>query len=84
MQWCRTSPVLVRSLKQGKAMAKIKYQMDGIHNGAYVRAWREKRQWAVQVWTSGKPEGDPDGDWVMPGVFSLMAAVEQSILQSKK
>jgi len=62
---------------------KIKYLHDGVHNKVYVRAWKEKREIIVQVWLSGKPEGEPEGDWAMPGIIGVPAAVEQAILQTK-
>ncbi len=70
-------------------MAKIKY----LHNGVYsfpptqthfVKAWKEKRQWVIQVWfNKSTPEGEPQGDWEMPGVFPMIAAIEQSILNTE-
>lgn len=52
----------------------------------YVRSWREGKgrnaEIIVQVWLSGKPEGDPDGDWGIPGVFGLEGAVAQAVIQT--
>lgn len=67
-----------------------KYKVDGLwgKTGRYVRAWTEGRgrdkEHCVQVWNSGKPEGEPQGDWGMPGVLPLNAAVEQAIAQTDK
>lgn len=53
----------------------------------YVKAWKEGRgrnaEVMVQVWKSGKPEGEPDGDWAMPGVLPVDVAVSQALLQTK-
>ncbi len=67
---------------------KPKYIYDRVHEkGCYVRAWKEgrgrDRGVAVQVWWSGKPEGEPDGDWVMPPSLGMFA-VDQAILQTDK
>lgn len=71
-----------------------KYQHDGLYTydgkTVYVRAWKEGKgrnaEIAVQVWfkhINGKPVGDPEGDWGMPGTLPVTAAIEQSILQTK-
>lgn len=49
----------------------------------FVLAWKEKREWAIQVWISGEYLGDPDGDWEMPGRLPLNVAIHQAVLQSK-
>lgn len=64
-----------------------KYLRDDMHNGIYVRAWKEGRghgEYMVQVWWKPKPEGDPDGDWAMPGEVGLPAAVEQAIINTRQ
>lgn len=64
---------------------KPKYIFDGIRDGVYVRAWKEGRghgEIVVQVWKSGKPDGEPDGDWGMPGIIGD-AAIDQAVLQTK-
>lgn len=65
-------------------MAKTpKLLIDEVRGDNYVRAWKERRNIVVQVW-KGKnyPEGEPNGDWEMPGVLGLTTAVEQAILQT--
>lgn len=63
---------------------KIRYLTNGVHaKGCYIKAWKERRDMIVQVWWSGKAEGEPDGDWLMPGIFG-MANIDQAILQTKK
>lgn len=64
-----------------------RYLIDGLHEGRYVRAWKEGRghgEYIVQVWNGRSTEGEPDGDWVMPGILGLSASVSQAILQTKK
>jgi hypothetical protein len=51
--------------------------------GAFVRAWKERREWVVQVWLGETPDGEPKGDWEMPGVLGLDAAIRQAVLQTK-
>ena len=61
--------------------------VDEVQDGRHVRAWKEGRghgEYMVQVWNSGKPEGEPDGDWAMPGIIGLDGAVSQSLLQTDK
>lgn len=66
-------------------MAKeIKYLHNGVYQTHFIRAWKEKREWAIQVWLDkAAPEGEPQGDWEMPGAFPTIAAIEQSILNTK-
>lgn len=70
-------------------MAKTgkKFIYDGIHGKAYARAWKEGKgrqaEIVVQVWMSGTPDGEPDGDWAMPACFGI-AAVDQAVLQTEK
>lgn len=75
-------------------MAKTpKYLHDGTYTYGepsaiyWIRAWREGRgrnsEIIVQVWNGSAPDGEPVGDWAMPGVLPLNAAIEQSIIQSK-
>lgn len=66
-----------------KSKAKTpKLLKDGVIDGRYVRAWKEKGEWVVQVWKGDKPEGEPAGDWAMPGVLGLEAAVAQAMVQT--
>jgi hypothetical protein len=67
---------------------KPKYKFDGKYNAHYVRAWKEGRgrdaEIAVQVWwAKDKPEGEPDGDWGMPGVLPVSAAIAQAVLNTQ-
>lgn len=63
--------------------AKKKYLFDGPHNGRYVRAFNEGRQEiAVQVWSGLKPEGEPEGDWLMPKIIGLVGCIDQAILNT--
>lgn len=66
---------------------KRKYLQDGVYHGFYVRAWREGRgrnsEIMVQVWLTQSSEGEPAGDWAMPGVLPLAAAMDQAILNTK-
>ena len=65
-------------------MAKVKILFDQPYKDRYVRAWKEGREIIVQVWNSGEFLGDPDGDWAMPAVLGIMAAIEQAVLQTPK
>lgn len=61
-----------------------RYILDGVQDGHYVRAFKERREIVVQVWLNKtRPEGEPDGDWCMPGVLGITAAVGQAVLQTK-
>ena len=76
---------------------KIRYVFDGVRvhrredeadRSDYVRAWSEgkgrNKETAVQVWKGKiKPEGDPDGDWAMPGVLSVDTAIAQAVVQTR-
>ena len=67
---------------------KIRYQFDGKYNAHYIRAWKEGRgrnsEIMVQVWfAKDKPEGEPDGDWAMPGVLPISAAIAQAVLNTE-
>lgn len=52
----------------------------------FVRAWTTGRgrnaEHTVQVWNSGKPEGEPTEEWFMPGVLPFDAAIRQAIAQT--
>jgi len=53
----------------------------------YVRAWQEGRgrnaDIIVQVWVGkDKPEGEPEGDWAMPGVLGIPACIAQAVVQT--
>lgn len=63
-------------------MKKVTLLFDGPYKDCWVRAWKEKREFIVQVWKSGKAEGDPDGDWAMPGIIGLPASIDQAVLQT--
>lgn len=67
-------------------MAKaIKYLFDGVRDGCYVRAWKVRREIVVQVWRKKEsPDGEPDGDWVMPGILGPECAIAQAVLQTDK
>lgn len=66
---------------------KIKYLWNAPHAGCFIRAWAEgrgrNREITVDVWLSGKPEGESDGQWAMPGILPLDAAIEQAILNTR-
>ena len=66
---------------------KVKYLYDEMKDGIYARAWREGRgrnsEIIVHVWWKPKPEGEPDGDWGMPGMLPVSAAVDQAILNTR-
>lgn len=73
-----------RYLKDGTRVAKIS---DVESRTDYIRAWKEGKgrdaEIAVQVWKGkDKPEGEPDGDWGMPAVLGLEAAIAQAVVQS--
>jgi hypothetical protein len=62
-----------------------KLLVDEVRGGRYVRAWKEGRSdLVVQVWKGSKPDGEPSGDWAMPAVLGLEAAVAQAVLQTKE
>lgn len=69
------------------AEKKRKYLRDEMKDGIYVRAWKEGRgnnaEIMVQVWWKPKAEGEPDGDWVMPGILGVEASVAQAILNTR-
>lgn len=69
-------------------MGKKRYLVDEVQDGRYVRAWKEGRgrnqEVVVQIWNSGKPEGDPDGEWGMPGILGVPACVSQALKQTPK
>lgn len=79
-----------------KPTKKPKYIHDGIRlfrkEGSpdrtdYVRAWQEGRgrnaEIVVQVWIGkDKPDGEPDGDWAMPAILGVPAAVAQAVVQT--
>lgn len=61
-----------------------KILVDHEHEGRWVKAWKEKGSFIIQIWNSGKPEGDPDGDWEMPVILGLSGSIEQALLQTDK
>lgn len=65
-----------------------KYAVDGVRGENYVRAWKEGKgrdaEIMVQVWLKkAAPDGEPNGDWAMPGVLGVECAISQSVIQSK-
>lgn len=64
---------------------KPNYRIDRVYreSGEYVRCWKERREWVVQVWLSGKADGEPDGDWAFDGRIGTDAAVDQTILNTR-
>lgn len=63
---------------------KTMYLIDEARGGNYVRAFRERRDFVVQVWLNrADPVSEPDGDWSMPGRLGLELAVEQAAFQTK-
>jgi hypothetical protein len=66
---------------------KIRYLVDGLREGRWIKLWKEGRghgEYMVQIWNSGKPEGEPDGDWAMPGIIGAVGAMETAVLQTPK
>lgn len=63
----------------------IKYAWNDVHGEHYVRAWKERRNYAVQVWLNKTtPNGEPDGDWAYPAVLGLATVIAQAILDTKE
>lgn len=53
-------------------------------DNTYILAWSyDRSSYCIQVWNSNRPEGEPDGDWIMPKILGLNTAIAQAILQSK-
>jgi hypothetical protein len=66
-------------------MAKApKVLLSEVRDGCYVKCWKERREYVVQVWLKATPEGAPDGDWSMPGVLGITASVAQAIIQTRE
>jgi len=65
---------------------KQKYLLDGSSGPHYVRAWRTRSAYVVQVWLDqghhAEPVVPPSGEWEMPLMFGLEASVAQAILQT--
>ena len=67
-----------------------RYIFDDVHQPGeqYVRAWPEgkgrQREIVVQVWISGKPEGEPDGEWGMPPEIGVASCISCAVAQTKK
>jgi len=63
-----------------------KILFDQLVKGRHVRAWKEgkgrRAEMMVQVWNSGKPEGEPDVDYAMPGILPASVAVDQTLLEN--
>lgn len=72
--------------RKKKKDAQPRYVCDGVeklrNRKRYVRAWREGRDWVIQLWEGTKPEGEPRGDWSMPGELPLSTAIAQADLQT--
>lgn len=66
-------------------MGKKKPQT-GVVRGRYYEATKEGRgrdaEIAVQVWKGDKKEGEPVGDWGMPGILPMHAAIDQAVLNT--
>lgn len=70
-----------------KAVKRKRYLLDGVRGDRYIRAWKEGRghgEIVVQIWNKPTPEGQPDGDWGMPGILGAILAVDQAIAQTPK
>jgi len=65
---------------------KPKILLEQMIKGRHVRAWKEgkgrRSEMMVQVWNSGKPEGEPDVDYAMPGILPAPVAVDQTLLEN--
>jgi len=64
---------------------KIKsFVVDELRDGRYVRATKTRESIDIQIWNSGTPVGDPDGDWAMPKILGVEISIEQALLQTPK
>lgn len=67
---------------------KPKYLVNEKRRDLFIRAWSEGRGRdsiiVVQIWESGKPEGDADGDWGMPSLLRVEGAITQAIFNQAK
>lgn len=65
---------------------KPKILFDELVKGRHCRAWKEGKgrqsEMIVQVCNSGKPEGEPDVDYVMPGILPPSMSVEQTLIEN--
>lgn len=65
---------------------KPKILIDGMFEGRYVKAWKEVRgrnaEIVVQIWNKENCEGEPDGDWGMPGVLGLSSSISTAMSQT--
>lgn len=66
---------------------KRRYRVNSRYRGHYVQSWREGRgrnaECIVLIWANAcAPDGEPDGEWAMPGDLSDQAAIDQAILQT--
>lgn len=63
-----------------------KKPITGVSRGRYYEAHTEgrgrDREHVVKVWKTNKKEGEPSGDWGMPGILPLDAAVDQAVLNT--
>ena len=67
---------------------KPKYTYNSkVSDGRWVRAWSEgkgrNKEFMVQVWNNGTGEGEPDGDWAMPGILGLSTSIAQAVIQTE-
>jgi len=69
-------------------MSKLRILYDGDFKGKWIKAWKEGRgrsaEYVVQVWLSGKPEGEPDGDWGFPALGGVSDWLEQAVMNTEK
>lgn len=62
---------------------RIRYLVDRVWDGRYVRAWKDGRlEIVVQVWDGTEPTGEPAGDWAMPSALGPTLAITQAMAQT--
>jgi len=64
------------------ATKQPKCLVNEVRDGRFIRVWKERREIVVQVWDGPEPNGEPKGDWAMPGVLGLETAIAQAIAQT--
>ena len=63
---------------------KIRYLIDAAEGGHFIRAYKDRRDFIVQVWLDkAEPTGEPDGDWGMPAQIDLTIAVALAVAQTR-
>jgi hypothetical protein len=68
-----------------KGEKKIRYLVNEMQGGNYIKCWKERREIMVIVWLNkNAPEGEADGDWAMPGILGISTAIAQAVLQTEK